>query len=147
MIARSASTTRNALNLFPLIERGVVTGERKARQKGSKVVSSFVVDTQRLYEFAHGNPSVELRDSAYVNDTPVIRQNPKVTVKSEAGTSTGLAVAAHVIANGVAASSRRLGGSSGTCKRHSSRRSGEALVEAVVAAQRPAPRLRAARRS
>jgi acyl-CoA hydrolase len=53
------------------------------RQKG-KVVSSFVMGTQKLYDFVHDNPSVELRHSAYVNDTSVIRQNPKVTAINSA---------------------------------------------------------------
>ncbi|MBL8951559.1 MAG: acetyl-CoA hydrolase/transferase family protein [Myxococcaceae bacterium] len=69
--------------LLPLIERGVVTGEKKARQRG-KVVTSFVMGTQKLYDFVHDNPSVELRESSYVNDTAVIRQNPKVTAINSA---------------------------------------------------------------
>ncbi|MBK7857836.1 MAG: acetyl-CoA hydrolase/transferase family protein [Archangiaceae bacterium] len=69
--------------LLPLIERGVVTGEHKAHQRG-KVVSSFVTGSRRLYDFVNDNPSVELRDSAYVNDTAVIRQNPKVVAINSA---------------------------------------------------------------
>ncbi len=69
--------------LLPLVEKGVVTGSRKARQRG-KVVSSFVMGSKQLYDFIHDNPSVELRDSAYVNDTAVIRQNPKVTAINSA---------------------------------------------------------------
>ena len=69
--------------LLPLVEKGVVTGERKVRQKG-KIVSSFVMGSRKLYDFIHDNPAVELRDSAYVNDTSVIRQNPKVTAINSA---------------------------------------------------------------
>jgi acyl-CoA hydrolase len=69
--------------LLPLIESGAVTGEEKVRQRG-KVVSSFVMGTQRLYDFVHDNPSVELRDSAYVNDTSIIRLNPRVTAINSA---------------------------------------------------------------
>jgi acyl-CoA hydrolase len=35
--------------------------------------------TKRLYNFVHNNPILEMLDIAYVNDTDVIRQNPKVT--------------------------------------------------------------------
>jgi 4-hydroxybutyrate CoA-transferase len=69
--------------LLPLIEKGVVTGARKARQRG-KIVSSFVMGSRRLYDFVHDNPQVELRDSAYVNDTAVIRQNPHVVAINSA---------------------------------------------------------------
>lgn len=69
--------------LLPLIEAGVVTGELKVRQRG-KVVSSFVMGSRRLYDYVHDNPSVELRDSAYVNDTAVIRQNPSVAAINSA---------------------------------------------------------------
>ncbi len=69
--------------LLPLVEKGVVTGEKKKRQRG-KVVSSFVMGSQRLYDFVHDNPSVELRESSYVNDTAVIRQNPRVTAINSA---------------------------------------------------------------
>lgn len=69
--------------LLPLIEAGVVTGERKVRQRG-KVVSSFVMGSRRLYDFVHDNPAIELRDSAYVNDAAVIRQNPAVAAINSA---------------------------------------------------------------
>jgi acyl-CoA hydrolase len=64
--------------LLPLIEKGVVTNEHKFRQRG-KTVSSFVVGSRKLYDFVHDNPSVELRDCSYVNDTSIIRQQPKMT--------------------------------------------------------------------
>lgn len=66
-----------------LIERGVITGERKRSHPG-KVVASFVMGTRRLYDFIDDNPSVLLLDVAYVNDTAVIRRNPKVTAINSA---------------------------------------------------------------
>ncbi len=69
--------------LLPLIERGVVTGEHKVRQRG-KTVASFVSGSKKLYDFIHDNPAVELREASYVNDTEVIRQNPKVTAINSA---------------------------------------------------------------
>jgi 4-hydroxybutyrate CoA-transferase len=69
--------------LLPLLERGVVTNAFKARQRG-KTVSSFVSGTRRLYDFIHDNPAVELRDCAYVNDTSIIREQPKMTAINSA---------------------------------------------------------------
>jgi acyl-CoA hydrolase len=69
--------------LLPLVEKGVVTGEEKVRQRG-KIVSSFVMGTRKLFDFIDDNPSVELRETAYVNDTAVIRVNPRVTAINSA---------------------------------------------------------------
>ncbi len=69
--------------LLPLLERGVVTNEKKVLQRG-RTVASFVMGTQRLYDFVHDNPSVELRDCGNVNDTSVIRQQPKMTAINSA---------------------------------------------------------------
>lgn len=69
--------------LLPLIERGVVTGEEKVIQAG-KIVAGFVNGTRRLYDFVDDNPQVVFRDIAYVNDTDVIRRNPKVTAINSA---------------------------------------------------------------
>ena len=69
--------------LIDLIESGVVNGEKKRTHPG-KVVGSFVMGTRRLYDFIDDNPSVALLDIAYVNDTAVIRRNPKVTAVNSA---------------------------------------------------------------
>jgi 4-hydroxybutyrate CoA-transferase len=69
--------------LLPLLQRGVVTNEHKARQR-FRTVASFVMGTQKLYDFVHDNPSVELRDCSDVNDTAVIRQQPKMTAINSA---------------------------------------------------------------
>ena len=61
-----------------LIEKGVVNGERKRIHPG-KVVGTFAMGTRRLYDFIDDNPEVVMLDVAYVNDTAVIRRNPKVT--------------------------------------------------------------------
>jgi acyl-CoA hydrolase len=69
--------------LVPLVESGVVTGEDKRIHPG-KVVGSFVVGTRRIYDFLDDNPLVAMLDVAYVNDTAVIRRNPKVTAINSA---------------------------------------------------------------
>jgi acyl-CoA hydrolase len=64
--------------LLPLLEKGAVTNELKARQQG-RTVASFVNGTRKLYDFIHDNRLVELRECSYVNDTTVIRRHPKMT--------------------------------------------------------------------
>ncbi|MFY0687394.1 MAG: acetyl-CoA hydrolase/transferase family protein [Cyclobacteriaceae bacterium] len=64
--------------LIPLVEKGVITGEDKKLNR-EKIVSSFVLGSQLLYDFIHENPGVLMMDAQYVNDVAIIRQNPKVT--------------------------------------------------------------------
>ncbi len=59
--------------VLDLVERGVITGMRKALDRG-KIVASFVVGSQRLMDFIDDNPMVELRPADYTNDTRIIRQ-------------------------------------------------------------------------
>ena len=61
--------------VIDLVERGVVTGVRKVRRPG-KVVTTFALGTQRLYDFLDGNPAVELLPVDWVNDPRVIAQEP-----------------------------------------------------------------------
>ena len=58
--------------IVDLVEAGVVTGDRKARNRG-KLVATFLMGTPRLYEFIHDNPMVEMRPVDFTNDTHVIR--------------------------------------------------------------------------
>jgi len=69
--------------LVELVEKGVVTGEAKRVHPG-KIVAGFALGTRRLYDFLDDNPLVALLDIAYVNDTAVIRRNPKVTAVNSA---------------------------------------------------------------
>ena len=64
--------------IVDLVERGVVTGEAKRIHPG-KIVAGFALGTRRLYDFIDDNPQVAMLDAAYVNETAVIRRNPKVT--------------------------------------------------------------------
>jgi 4-hydroxybutyrate CoA-transferase len=59
--------------LVDLVERGVVTCERKEINCG-KIVTAFMMGTQRLYKFVDNNPMVEMRPVDYTNDTAVIRR-------------------------------------------------------------------------
>ena len=55
-----------------LVEAGVITGARKERNRG-KIVTAFVMGSQRLYEFVDDNPMVEMRSVDFTNDTHIIR--------------------------------------------------------------------------
>ena len=59
--------------VLDLVEKGVITGARKALDRG-KIVASFVVGTRRLLDFIDDNPIVELHPSDYTNNSHVIRQ-------------------------------------------------------------------------
>jgi acyl-CoA hydrolase len=69
--------------VLPLLEKGVITNEHKFRQRG-KTVASFVMGSRKVFDFIHDNAAVELRDCSYVNDTAIIRQQPKVTAINSA---------------------------------------------------------------
>lgn len=69
--------------VLPLVESGVINGRLKKRHPG-KIVSTFAMGTQKLYDFIHDNPMVAMLDAAYVNDTAVIRRNDKVTAINSA---------------------------------------------------------------
>ncbi len=69
--------------VIPLVESGVINGHQKIKHPG-RMVAGFVMGTQRLYDFIDDNPQVLMLDIAYVNDTSVIRRNPKVTAVNSA---------------------------------------------------------------
>ncbi|MCZ2133642.1 MAG: 4-hydroxybutyrate CoA-transferase [Bacteroidetes bacterium] len=69
--------------VIPLVEKGVITGEEK-KVHPRKITAGFVMGTRRLYDFINDNPSVNMLDIGYINDTAVIRRNPKVTAINSA---------------------------------------------------------------
>ncbi|WP_159467741.1 acetyl-CoA hydrolase/transferase family protein [Dyadobacter sp. 3J3] len=69
--------------VIPLIESGIIDNSRKKLNRG-KSVTSFMVGTKKLYDFVNDNPSIRVMDIGYVNDTSIIRQNPKVTAINSA---------------------------------------------------------------
>jgi acyl-CoA hydrolase len=69
-------------SVVDLVEAGVVTGALKERNRG-KIVTAFMMGTERLYRFVHDNPMVEMRPVDFTNDTHVIRQfNRMVAINS-----------------------------------------------------------------
>jgi len=69
--------------VVPLVEKGVITNEYKAVRPG-KIVTTFILGTRKVYDFVHDNPAVSFMDVSFVNDTSVIRRNPKVVAINSA---------------------------------------------------------------
>lgn len=63
--------------VMQLVEAGVITGRMKTLLPG-KLVTSFIMGSQQLYEWAHENPAIELRSSDYTNDPGVIASNDRM---------------------------------------------------------------------
>ena len=59
--------------VLDLVEAGIVTGSRKEINAG-RVVATFMLGTERLYQWVDDNPMVEMRSAEYTNDTSVIRR-------------------------------------------------------------------------
>jgi acyl-CoA hydrolase len=69
--------------IIPLVEKGIITNEHKAKHPGH-IVTGFLVGSQKLYDFVNDNPLVRVLDIEYVNDTSIIRKNPKATAINSA---------------------------------------------------------------
>ena len=69
--------------IIPLVKKGVITGKYKKKHQG-KIVSTFLYGSQELYDFVDDNPLINMLPVDYVNDTSIIRQNPKVTAINSA---------------------------------------------------------------
>ena len=63
--------------IIPLLEKGIITNEHKKVVPG-RTVCSFVLGTRKIYDFIDDNPSIACMNVSFVNDTAVIRRNPKV---------------------------------------------------------------------
>lgn len=61
-------------SMADLAEAGVITGRKKSLHKG-KMIGTFVLGTQKLYDFIDNNPSVQLYRGEYVNDPFIIAKN------------------------------------------------------------------------
>ncbi|WP_292267891.1 acetyl-CoA hydrolase/transferase C-terminal domain-containing protein [Butyricimonas sp.] len=60
--------------VIDLVQKGVINGRRKTLHP-EKLVATFLMGSQRLYDFVDNNPNVALFPVDYVNDPYVIRQN------------------------------------------------------------------------
>lgn len=69
--------------VLPLVEKGVINGRNKGVDKGM-MVSTFLMGTQKVYNFIDNNPMVRMMDVGYTNDPFIIAQNPKTTAINSA---------------------------------------------------------------
>ncbi|WP_437719474.1 GNAT family N-acetyltransferase [Sorangium sp. So ce448] len=63
--------------MMDLVERGVITSRRKTLLPG-KLVTSFLLGSRALYDWAHDNPVIEMRGSAFTNDPLTIARNDRM---------------------------------------------------------------------
>ncbi len=61
-----------------LVEAGAVTGASKELDRG-KIVTAFLMGSDRLWRFVDDNPRVEMRPVDYTNDTAIIRRFRRMT--------------------------------------------------------------------
>lgn len=69
--------------VLPLVEKGVINGANKGVDNG-KMVSTFLMGSQKVYDFIDNNPQVLMKDVGYTNDPFIIAQNPKTTAINSA---------------------------------------------------------------
>jgi len=66
-----------------LVEAGVITNRRKKVHPG-RITTSFVIGSQRVFDFVDDNPFVEFYPCDHTNDTAVIRKNENVVAINSA---------------------------------------------------------------
>jgi len=69
--------------VIDLILKDVINGNYKGVNPG-RALATFLMGSQRLYDYVNNNPFVEMRSSDYVNDVSVIKQNPRMVAINSA---------------------------------------------------------------
>ena len=69
--------------VIKLVDDGILTNEKKTLHPG-KIIASFVLATQPLFDFINNNPIIEFHPSHYVNDPFIISQNDKMVAINSA---------------------------------------------------------------
>ena len=69
--------------VIPLIEAGVITGERK-NFKPRKIIVGFVLGSRKVFDFVDNNPIFEFHPTAYVNDPGLIARNDQMVAINSA---------------------------------------------------------------
>ncbi len=59
------------------VEKGIITSQKKTLHPG-KVVGTFALGSQQLYDYVHNNPLFELHPCDYTNNPYIISQNEKM---------------------------------------------------------------------
>ena len=68
---------------IPLIEAGVITGERK-NFKPRKIIVGFILGSKEIFDFVDNNPIFEFHPTAYVNDPGLIARNDRMVAINSA---------------------------------------------------------------
>ncbi|MFO7916340.1 MAG: GNAT family N-acetyltransferase [Candidatus Krumholzibacteriales bacterium] len=63
--------------IIDLVEKGVITNRKKTLHNG-KIIATFCMGSQRLYDFVDDNPLIEFHPCDYTNDPYIIAQNNKM---------------------------------------------------------------------
>jgi len=63
--------------IIDLVEKGVITNRKKTLHNG-KIIATFCMGSQRLYDFVDDNPLIEFHPCDYTNDPYIISQNNKM---------------------------------------------------------------------
>ena len=63
--------------IVDLVEAGAITGREKTIWK-DKIVATFAFGSEKLYDFIHDNPMIEMQRGSVVNDPYVVGQNHKM---------------------------------------------------------------------
>lgn len=69
--------------VIDLILKDVINGNYKAANPG-RALATFLMGSNRLYDYVDDNPYVEMRESDYVNDVSIIKQNPRMVAINSA---------------------------------------------------------------
>lgn len=69
--------------VIDLILKDVINGNYKEINPG-RALATFLMGSQRLYDYVNDNPYIEMRTSDYVNDVSIIKQNPNMVAINSA---------------------------------------------------------------
>jgi len=69
--------------VIDLIEKDVVNCDYKGTFR-NRALATFLIGSQRLYDFVNDNPFIEMKESSIVNDTARIRKNPRMVAINSA---------------------------------------------------------------
>ncbi|ULC60465.1 4-hydroxybutyrate CoA-transferase [Flaviramulus sp. BrNp1-15] len=69
--------------VIDLILKDVINGNFKGVNPG-RALATFLIGSQRLYDYVDDNPFVEMKASDYVNDASIIKQNPRMVAINSA---------------------------------------------------------------
>jgi len=69
--------------VMELVEAGVINNEKKTLHRG-KIISGFLMGSEKLYEFVDNNPIIELHPNEYTNDPFIIAANDRMVAINSA---------------------------------------------------------------